>query len=259
MPWRVAAASNFRRLNGLPTRRAAISVSAVWRWQKLDPSASNASVPSSGTDDRTRDSRARRSKTNAENPTAQRTAETAHSAPAGRGWSRHKSGEPRGRRTEPPRRSEGRSAGGPQYVRRIPSVELRRAARGAEAPQEQSERDRPLSKVGSPPKHPRADVAGPDRDRQRDKWSDLNKEIERMRRAFAFGYRLLAEASDTLFNLAGGVLNRAHRNPFMCSIRLATSRFTASRSSRNSSRSESAFSDAVMIAKPLIVARHPLR
>src|SRR6185437_10451243 len=35
---------------------------------------------------------------------------------------------------------------------RIPSVELRRAGRGAEAPQEQSERDRPLSKVGSPPK-----------------------------------------------------------------------------------------------------------
>ena len=82
MPWRLAAASKFSPPKGAPTRRAAISVSAVWRWQKLDPSASNASVPSSGTDDRTRDSRARRSKANAESPTAQRTAETAHSAPA---------------------------------------------------------------------------------------------------------------------------------------------------------------------------------
>jgi hypothetical protein len=103
----------------------------------------------------------------------------------------------------------------PQYVRRIPSVELRRAARGAEAPQDQSERDRPpVSKVGSPPKYSRADVAGPDRDRQRDKWPVLNKEIERIRRAFAFGSRLQAEASDTLFNLAGGVLNRIRRYAF---------------------------------------------
>jgi hypothetical protein len=102
----------------------------------------------------------------------------------------------------------------PQYVRRIPSVELRHAARGAEAPQDQSERDRPLPKVGSPPKHARADVAGPDRDRQRDKWSVLNKEIERIRRAFAFGSRLQAEASHTLFNLAGGVLNRVRRYAF---------------------------------------------
>ena len=121
-------------------------------------------------------------------------------------------------------------------------------------------RDRlPSKELGSPPKHARADVAGPDRDRQRDKWPLLNKEIERIRRAFAFGSRLLAEASDTLFNLAGGVLNRFVATPFMCSIKLATSRFTASRSSRNSSRSESAFIDAVMTAKSPIVARHPLR
>jgi hypothetical protein len=102
----------------------------------------------------------------------------------------------------------------PQYVRRIPSVEPRRAAREAEAPQDQSERDRPPSKVGSPPKYARADVAGPNRDRQRDKWPLLNKEIERIRRAFAFGSRLQAEASDTLFNLAGGVLNRIRRYAF---------------------------------------------
>lgn len=144
-------------------------------------------------------------------------------------------------------------------MRRIPSVELRRAARGAEAPQEQSERDRPLSKVGSPPKYARADVAGPDRDRQRDEWSVLNKEIERIRRAFAFGFRVVAEASDTLFNLAGGVLNRVVATPFMCSIRLATSRFTASRSSRNSSRSESAFICAVMTELSPIFANRSAR
>ena len=95
-----------------------------------------------------------------------------------------------------------------------PSVEPRRAARGAEAPQEQSERDRPLSKVGSPPEHARADVARPDRDRQRDKWSVLNKEIERIRRAFTFDSRLPADTSDTRFNLAGGALSRACRYAF---------------------------------------------
>ena len=36
------------------------------------------------------------------------------------------------------------------------------------------------------PKHARADVAGPNRNHQRDKWPLLNKKIKRIRRAVAF-------------------------------------------------------------------------
>ena len=137
MPRRLAAASNFRRLRRTPARRAAISVSAVCRWKKLDPPASNASVRSSGTDDRARDSRVRRSKTNAANPTAQRTAEIGAAARLRRrAWARRKSRERRGRSPEQPRRRErreGRSVARLRSARSILSVAARHALRRPEA------------------------------------------------------------------------------------------------------------------------------
>src|SRR5208283_1872015 len=94
------------------------------------------------------------------------------------------------------------------------SVVAHRARRQAEARQERSGRGRLQSRVGSPSKHARADVADPDRDRQRDIGLVLNEEIKRLRRAVAFGSRLLAEASDAPFNLPRDVLNRVRRAAF---------------------------------------------
>jgi hypothetical protein len=128
IPRCLAAASNIHRLKGLPPKRAAISVSAVSCWKKLDPPASNAAVPRSGTDDSTRDSRARRSNANAESPTAQRTAETAHSASAAPrvgAASIPRAPGPLHKAATAQRRA---IAEGLQHMRRIPSIELRRAA-----------------------------------------------------------------------------------------------------------------------------------
>lgn len=189
-------------------------MSAVSRWKKLDPPVNNAR---SKVSNRRPHARFSSSPLEGERGEPNRTkngrdgAQRACGAEDGRGVN---PGSPEAAAQSRRGAEKGDPAERLRYVRRILSVELRRAARGAEAPQEQSERDRPLLKVGSSPKHARADVAGRDRDRQCDKWSVLNKEIERTRRAFAFGSRLLAEASDTLFNPAGGVLNRVRRYAF---------------------------------------------
>ena len=96
----------------------------------------------------------------------------------------------------------------------------RRSVAARQAGERLKRRERDLDEVarrrgpGSPSKHSRPDVADPDRDRQRNKGLVLNKEIERLRRAVAFGSRLLTEASNAPFNLAGGVLNRVRRSVF---------------------------------------------
>ena len=112
----------------------------------------------------------------------------------------------------------------------------------------------------SPAKHACADVAGPDRDRQRDKWSVLNKEIERIRGAVAFGSRLVAEASDAPFNLAGCVLNRVRRYAFYVLNQTRQCRASPRQDPRETAQARNfVLTGAVMIAKPPIVARHPLR
>jgi hypothetical protein len=67
---------------------------------------------------------------------------------------------------------------------------------------------------GSPPKHPSADIADRNGDAQRSNRLILNEEADRLRRPVASLSRLLAQAPDVLFNLAGGVLNCVRRATF---------------------------------------------
>ena len=110
------------------------------------------------------------------------------------------------------------------------------------------------------PKHARADVAGPNRNHQRDKWPLLNKKIKRIRRAVAFDSRLVAEASDTLFNLAGGGSEPCSSLPLSCAQSSSRRRASPREDPRETAQArKSAFIGGVIIAKSPKVARHKLR
>ena len=104
------------------------------------------------------------------------------------------------------------------------------------------------------PKHAGAEIADPHRDHERCKGLLFDEEVDCLGRARALRSRLLTQVVHSLFNLVGGVLNCVRRSTFRMLDQVATSRFNATRSSRNSAISKSAIID-VLIVGPLASSR----